>query len=217
MPYERTNNLTHYYVGNSCSAWCPSHHMLTNTHKNKKGCFPCKNNSIQNWWRIKSAKVSYYMSIIASLLCVSFPITRNTNRIFSPIKLRETLYAYQCTYSSHLTYHRLTIILHFAQYSSHTWLSNGLIIVSSALKVFPNIWYESWITGGGLGARPLLRFSSVYWLIYCTGGSGNELTWAVSDAILLTLYILRTYSTIVKVKCLSLVSLSVFRPHSTRQ
>jgi len=37
MPFKHINNLTHYYVGNSYSTWCPSHHMLTNTHKNKKG------------------------------------------------------------------------------------------------------------------------------------------------------------------------------------
>jgi hypothetical protein len=36
----------------------------------------------------------------------------------------------------------------------HTWLSSGLIMVSSALNVFPNIEYGSRITGGGLGARP---------------------------------------------------------------
>lgn len=134
MPFEHTNNITHYYVGNSYSTCCPSYHMLTNTHKNKKVASLAKTTVYTTDGELR-VQVSYYKSIMASLLCVSFPSTRNTIRIFSSIKLREYFYAY----SSFLTYHRLTLIWHFAQYSSHTWLSSGLIIVSSALKVFPNI------------------------------------------------------------------------------
>jgi hypothetical protein len=137
-------------------------------------------------------------------------------RIFSYINLQEWLSRLPVSniIPPNLRQYNLN---HFIRYSFHTWLSSGLIIVSSALKVFPNMEYVSWITGGGLGARPLLIFSSVYWLIYCTGGSGNELTWAVSDAILLTMYIIITYWTFVKLHYLSLVALIVLRPHSTLQ
>lgn len=64
-----------------------------------------------------------------------------------------------------------------------TWLSRGRIMASSVLKEFPNMLYWSWIGGGGRGALPRLINSSVYWLIYCIGGKGSELTWTGSEFV----------------------------------
>ncbi len=62
-----------------------------------------------------------------------------------------------------------------------TWLSKGLMTASSVLNWLPNMEYESEMGGGGLGVRPRFTFSSLNSVTYCMGGSGSELTCAVSD------------------------------------